>query len=166
MLCTLMTAVLLAQAPADRPAGAPSERRAAELRKTVEQRRRRDAERRHAYLVRLRDQDRRRSEARAQADREAALIAVRKEREARVRALQAYTGAVALQADLSVAQYRLNSQVAGAPQVFVPGVGMMPYAYGVAPPYWWGLRRSYPVPSPSPPPTSAPSPPVEAGENP
>ena len=48
-------------------------------------------------------------------------------------ALRNMAGAAQQQAEAAQAQFRLNSQIAGAPQVFVPGVGMVPYAYGTAP---------------------------------
>jgi hypothetical protein len=49
-------------------------------------------------------------------------------------ALQGIADAAQQQAAVAADQFRLNSQMAGVPQIFVPGQGMVPYPYGIAAP--------------------------------
>lgn len=119
------------------PALTSGEQRQADLRRLVEMRRQRHAggmARKNQALGRMRAQAAAR-EAQAAASR--AQVAERQ-------AIQNIAAAEQRRAAVAEAQYRLNSQVAGAPQVFVPGEGMVPYAYGVAPPLWWTLRQADP----------------------
>ncbi len=51
-----------------------------------------------------------------------------------VRALNNMAAAQQANAATNAARFRVYSQQAGVPQIFMPGVGMVPYAYGIASP--------------------------------
>src|SRR5262249_3018393 len=75
---------------------------------------------------------------------------------AQAQALRGLSDAARRQAAAAEAFYRLESQRSGAPQVFVPGEGVVPYPHGGAPPSW-DLPRPPPPPSATPPPAPAPA---------
>lgn len=145
MLTTLLLTITLAQvsqtegsvattATSESLALSPAEQRQSELRRLVEMRRQR-----HANGIARKQQALGQMQAEASARAaQAASIQVQANQQQSLRNI-----AIAEQrrAATAEAQYRLNSQVAGAPQVFVPGEGMVPYTNGIAPPWWWGLQQ-------------------------
>lgn len=154
VLTTLLLTITLAQVPqvdAGVPAPSlgttseriltPAEQRQAELKRLVEKRRQRHASgmaRKQQALGQLRTEV---------ANREAQAAALQAQA-GQQQALQNLAAAEQRRAAIAEAQYRLNSQVAGAPQILVPGEGMVPYANGVAPPWWWGLQQARPIGQP------------------
>lgn len=141
MLTSLLTALFLAQAPAARPAPAAAPRPATRPSPTA-------ADNQRAERQRIIDQRKARA-ARGTANRNRAYSQMRAATATpppaafdprnqalmqQNQALQGIANASQLQAEAAAAQYRLNSQRAGVPQVFVPGQGMVPYQYGIATP--------------------------------
>lgn len=138
MLVSMIASLVLCQVPAPnapgRPAVAAAPGRQAELQRLNEQRRTRRAQatasRNRAFGL-----SRRPAAQPAMAD-PVAMQATNAQIQALSQqnmALQGIADAAQRRAGAAEAQYRLNSQVAGAPQVFVPGQGMVPYPYGIAP---------------------------------
>jgi stage V sporulation protein SpoVS len=133
MLATLaLGAALLLQAPAPRPA--PSPARAGELRTTAQRRRDLRAAKVATWKAN-RAREAREAEAwRLYVERVGPVIAAQQrdafqlEMEARrTAAMQALGAAAMQQAQTDAARYRLQTQQAGIPQVYVPGQGMVPY---------------------------------------
>lgn len=150
MLGTMFLALMLSQIPAGEekavetpqaPALTPQQQRQAELRKLIEQRRQRHARGMAARQNALGRMQAANEGAQAQAAQVQAQAA-------QAQALQQIADAERRRTAIAESQYRLNSQVSGAPQIFIPGEGMVPYANGIAPPWWWGLRQALPQGAP------------------
>jgi hypothetical protein len=168
MFVTVLMAAILAQVPVpavgggDRPPALQpaGSRYQAELRTTAELRKARQAAGARARAAR-REVERGEWEAQARArDAAAAHSADAALKAAQAQALRGLSDAARRLAAAAEAFYRLDSQRAGAPQLFVPGEGFVPYPYGVAPPAWYLPRPprplwATPVPAPAPTPPAA-----------
>ena len=139
MFALLTPTVAVAQAPASpTPAPSPppqaaSARRQDELRRTIEKRkavREKQAVQRQQRTAG--DAARARAEAKDAAAQQAGQTLLMIEAQ-RAQAEQRRAAAAEQDARVNGARLRLESQVFGQPQLFVPGQGFVPYQYGVAP---------------------------------
>jgi hypothetical protein len=122
----------------------PLSRREAELRKTLEkwkafrtkQFQRRQWEQAEAAARAAAEAERRQQVATSQA-----ALAIEAEKAA---AMSRMSQAAQVRAEADLARYRLQSQAWGRPQLFVPGVGFVPYPYAIARPLFGTVRPVLP----------------------
>lgn len=148
---TMLVTICLAQVPAPAPttatpatSSAMSARRQAELKKLSEARkaRRVQAGQARAKALGLRRPAGAQQPGQPDPATQQALMQQNQALMQQNQALQGMAAAAQQQAAVAADQFRLNSQVAGAPQIFVPGQGMVPYQYGIAPPAYLYQNRA------------------------